>query len=312
MSRKLLGTSLLLILFCAALWAQTKEPEISVKAEVNKAFITIGDPVEYTVTVRHTPSIQILSTVPPPPDNLFKIKKVEDIKRKEGEQIVEGRKFTLTAFALGEFILDPVEIEYRVGDGATQKLSTDKIFISVKSVAKGEQKMDIRGIKSVMAIAAHYLGIILLTLFVCLAALGGWLYYLAKQKQAGATETPKIILSPEEEALNQLNQLFDSALLRSGKIKEYYLRLSEILRLYFEKRFQILAVESTTDEIVSALRKQEIDRELREKISQVLEAADLAKFAKWKPEPPQIIQLNLQSKQIIEMARPKAEVPGGI
>ena len=111
--------------------------------------------------------------------------------------------------------------------------------------------------------------------------------------------------------MNRLNKLFDSDYVRRGKIKEYYLQLSEILRNYLERRFQILAIESTTHEILRDLSGKEIDRPLRDLLKEVLEAADLAKFAKWNPDPPQIILLNQKSKQIVEMAQPK-ETPSGV
>ena len=70
-------------------------------------------------------------------------------------------------------------------------------------------------------------------------------------------------------------------------------------------------MESTTYEIIKDLKDKEIDSVLRKKIQTVLEASDLAKFAKWKPEPAEIIALNKQSKQIVEEAAPK-EVKSGV
>jgi hypothetical protein len=296
--------------------AKPKPPgNISVKAEVNRASITIGDPVIYTVTIKHGPELQILSSIPPPAEGILKIKKVEEFKTKEGKNIIEGRKFTLTTFRLGDFILDPVSIQYRSGGDEVQTIETDRIYITVKSVAEGETKADIRGLKSILAIPAKVLFFIFIIagLVAAIAALFAYRRFVRKpgeEKPAGP------VLTPAEEALFNLNQLFDSDLLRRGKIKEYYLRLSEILRMYFEKRFQILAVEYTTDEIMRALRDKGIERELREKIQEVLEAADLAKFAKWKPEPPEIIQINQKSKAIIEISKPaetaSPEVPRGV
>jgi hypothetical protein len=300
----------ILISFHYSTIAAAKEPQVSVKASLNKAFITIGDPVEYTLTVKHDPSVQVLSSFPSPPQDIFKIKKVEDIKRKEGEMIVEGRKYTLTSFALGEFILDPVKIEYRIGSAPTQAITTDKIFLTVKSVSGKETKTDIRGIKSVIALAKKFLfWIIALILFVLFPI--GYFIYRKMQRQELESAQSKIIMTAEEEAMTALNQLFDSDWIRRGKVKEYYLRLSEILRNYFERRYGILAIESTTDEIVRALKAKDIDPELRNKITEVLESADLAKFAKWKPEPPQIILINQRSKQIVDESKPK-EVIGGV
>ena len=287
-------------------------PRISVKAELNRAFITIGDPVEYTVTIRHDPILQILSEVPPPAEDILTIKKIEDLKRKEAGLIVEGRQFTLTAFRLGEFILDPVKIQYRTRNGKSepQTLETDRLYLTVKSVAAGELKTDIRGIKPVLTIPRSFLGFGIL-LFVLGAGTTVFFIHRHFKRRAAAVQNPEPLLSPEEEALLHLNRLFDSDWIRQGKIKEYYLRLSEILRSYLEKRFQILAAESTTMEINRSLRQQDVEPALREKITEVLEACDLAKFAKWKPEPPQIIQINQKSKQLVELARPR-EVAHGI
>ena len=113
-----------------------------------------------------------------------------------------------------------------------------------------------------------------------------------------------MLLSPEDEALLRLNRLFDSDLIARGKLKEYFLEFSEILRRYFERRFEILAVESTTSEIIRDLKAKEVSAALREKIQQVLDTADLVKFAKWRPSALEIQQLNRMAKAIVETVRP--------
>lgn len=292
--------------------ASEESTEVSVKAEVNRAEITIGDPVEYTVQIKHGADIKVLSQVPAPPAELFKIKKVEDLERKDGKQTVEGRKFTLTAFGLGEFVLDPVKIQYRAGDAAPKTIETNKIYITVKSVAKGEDKKDIRGIKATLVLIRK-LGWILAVPVVLVLLLIAFLIYRKFRKNPELFLKPaEPRLSPEEEGLNGLNRLFDSDLMRRGKIKEYYLKLSGILRTYFERRFHILAGESTTFEILTQLSKKEIDRGLLEQIKEVLEWSDLAKFAKWAPEPAQVIFINQKSKQIIEAAKPAGEPSRGV
>lgn len=283
-------------------------PKISVKADLSKAFITIGDPVVYTVQVEHVPEIKILSDIPPPDQDILKVKKTEKINKKEGNRIYEGKKFTVTGYSLGEYVLDPVTIDYLDTDGTRKSIQTDKIYLTVKSVAEGEEKTDIRGIKGVIKIPLKILRWIFIGLGVLLA---GVLFYLFKKKRLLIPIAPETVQTAEEETLSKLNALFDSDLIRRGKVKEYYLRLSEVLRTYFERRFKILANEATTYEIERALKEKEVEIPLRELIAEVLEAADLAKFAKWKPEPMEILQINQKAKQIVEMAKPK-EVVGGI
>ena len=299
-------------LFAVPAHAANDDSEISVKAEINRAEITIGDPVEYTVQIRHGAKVKILSQVPPPPEDLFKIKKVEDINRKDGRQAVEGRKFILTAFRLGDFVLDPVRIEYRTGDAPPKSLETSKIYITVKSVAKGEEKKDIRGIKSTLALIQKLGWGIAVPIGLALLGIAFFLYRKYRKNPELFFKPAEPPLTPEEEALNSLNRLFDSDFMRRGKIKEYYLKLSSILRVYFEKRFHVLAVESTTYEILLELSKKEVERGLLEKIREVLEWADLAKFAKWVPEPAQVILINQKAKQIIEAAKPVPEPSHGV
>ncbi len=301
----------LFLLFVRLSYAADDKPSISVKAELDKAFITIGDPVQYTVTIKRSPSVQLLSAIPAPPEDIFKIKKIDEFKKEEEGTLIEGRKMTLTTFRLGEFILEPIKIDYRIGDNPPQTIETSRIYLTVQSVAAGEEKMDIRGIKSVLSIPQKFLQPIVIIIAVLLLA--GLVIFLISRMRRNplAALSQERVLTPEEEALLHLNQLFDSDLIRKSKVKDYYLRLSEILRIYFEKRFGILAVELTTFEIMRVLAQKDIDRALLEKIDEVLQASDLAKFAKWKPEPKEILEINQKSKEIIEQAKPK-EVLGGV
>lgn len=297
--------------FCAdpAVPAADKESTISVKSELNKAFITIGDPVEFTITVKHSKDIKVLSSFKAPSKDVFKVKKIDDIREEEGDLVIEGKRFTLTTFRLGEFILEPVKIEYRAGGGEVESLETNRLFLKVNSVAGGEDQTDIRGIKSVLNIPANVLipagiggGVFLLIL---IPLLFRWL------RKRPAVEAPvERLLSAEEEAFLHLNQLFDSDLLARGAVKEYYLQFSEIIRIYLERRYSIQAVESTTFEIIRFLKESVPSTSLRGLIKEVLEFADLAKFAKHKPEPREILEMNQKAREIIEASKP-AEAGSG-
>jgi hypothetical protein len=66
-------------------------------------------------------------------------------------------------------------------------------------------------------------------------------------------------------------------------VKQYYSSISETIRLYIEERFNVRALESTTDEIMTAFRSQVIDAQSKEKLQQLLTLSDLVKFAKQFP-----------------------------
>ena len=304
--KKILGMGWTLFFLVLPLsFAASQEENLSVKAEISRATLTIGERTDYQVTVTHDPSLKILSKVVPPPSDVFEVKEARDLFEKQGKQIVEGRHFVLTAYELGEFILDPVKIQYRDSKGAEKTIETNRLYITVRSVDSGKPKTDIRGPKGVLKLSRNWRWLLwVLTLLV--VGGGGWfLGWRRQQKILSGEKAEEPPLSPEDEALLRLNRLFDSDLVRQGKMKEYFLEFSEILRRYFERRFDILAVESTTSEILRDLRDKELPQSLREKIREVLEGADWVKFAKWKPTPLEILKMNQQAKALIEEARPK-------
>ena len=110
------------------------------------------------------------------------------------------------------------------------------------------------------------------------------LIFLRKKR---ATPPPTVVVIPDpphEIALRDLTKLAQKKLWQQGQIKSYQSELTHIIRAYLEGRFEIPALESTTSEVLLALENKEIDPDLRQDLDQVLNMADLIKFAKAKPD----------------------------
>lgn len=87
-------------------------------------------------------------------------------------------------------------------------------------------------------------------------------------------------------AFRSLDSLKDEKLWQQGRVKEYYSKLTEAVRVYIEDRYEIPAMESTTDEIIEAFKGDDfIDKELKSKLFDTLTSADFVKFAKATPLP---------------------------
>ena len=286
------------------------ENTVSVKAGVDRATLTIGDPVEYTITVKHRPDVEILSSLPAPDADVLKVKNIEDIRAEEGGSVIEGKKFTLTTYRLGEFVLDSVTVEYKTPAGETGSVSTNPIYLTVKSVDEGKEKVDIRGVKTVRSIKRTKLMSSLLgVLSVIVIGILGWMAYAARRKKTMGAE-PEPEMTPEEEALAHLTGLFDSDWLRRGRTREYFFRMTDILKRYFERRITIPAAEATTYEILRMLRDKNISGSPLEHVRDLMESADFVKFAKWVPNPAQIIAMNQKATQIVEDFRPQNRETG--
>jgi hypothetical protein len=104
-----------------------------------------------------------------------------------------------------------------------------------------------------------------------------------RKKAAPPPPPPPPPLQPHELALRQLEELQKQQLWQNGQVKDYHTALTFIVREYLEKRYGILALEQTTDEILAQLRQRDFDLALSQKLGDVLQTADLVKFAKAQP-----------------------------
>ena len=84
-------------------------------------------------------------------------------------------------------------------------------------------------------------------------------------------------------AIRSLEALSNQKLWQNGKIKEYYSRLTEILREYLEGRFGVSAMEMTSDEIVAAMKSLMLTKKQLTSLGELLMESDLVKFAKHTP-----------------------------
>jgi len=87
-------------------------------------------------------------------------------------------------------------------------------------------------------------------------------------------------------ALRELDKLSQEKLWQKNEFKEYYTRLTAIIRIYLEKRFHIPAMEETSYEILQDWKQHhEAVPGLYDMLKQLLNLADLVKFAREKPLP---------------------------
>ena len=123
-------------------------------------------------------------------------------------------------------------------------------------------------------------------LFLAIAGFLIWYYLKRKKGEPIFVLRPGVRYQPHEWALMELEKLRAKKLWQAGKIKDYHTELTDILRKYFEDRFHIMAMESTSSEILDDLEaKTLIPKENRDVLSRILVMADLVKFAKYLPLP---------------------------
>jgi hypothetical protein len=117
------------------------------------------------------------------------------------------------------------------------------------------------------------------------AAAGGWLYLRRRRIE----ELIRILKPAHEIAYDRLRALVSDDLVKAGRIKEFYERISSILRCYIEHRFDLRAPERTTEEFLIELQWTDVLAESdKNSIAEFLRHCDLVKFAKYNPTTEQI------------------------
>ena len=116
-----------------------------------------------------------------------------------------------------------------------------------------------------------------------LIVIGCMIYLIVNRKKPPKVVVPEKPLLPHELALQKLVALQQQKLWQKGDVKPYQSELTFIIREYLENRFNIQALESTTDEIVQNLRKVDLEERWRDRLQELFINADLVKFAKAQP-----------------------------
>ncbi len=284
---------------------------ISVESSIDKSTVTVGELVQYEIKIKFDPEIQVAA--PPPGINLggFEIRDYKDNDPVNIDGVIEKTvEFSIAAYDTGNFAIPPTGIAYMTPDSATGTLFTDVVNIRVETVHTGESE-DILDLKSTLDIPMTWTNIIIFSAIGLLVLAGGIFWYLhyRKKKQGGSLfEWTKDPDKPAHEAaLEALDNLRSSILIKEGRIKEYYIILSEIMRMYLQNRYFVPVMEKTTAETLDVLNGLDIEEEPYIQIKELLEVSDMVKFAKFRPGE-ELIQSCLQkgydivdSTKIIEM-----------
>ncbi len=194
------------------------------------------------------------------------------------------KKYGLTQFDSGKYTIPQIKILIN-----QNTILTDSLRVTVNPVAVDTLKQKMFDIKTV-AKAKDGLGnwwkyLLAAIGFVLLGFVGYYLYKKFKRKPW--TET--VFKTPIEKATSLLQQLEVKQLWQKGEVKHYYSELTDIARDYIEEAIEIPAKESTTSELIIALRnaskrkKLNLTKETLTGLENVLRQADLVKFAKSKP-----------------------------
>lgn len=221
----------------------------------------------------------------------------DDVKQK-----VLSQQLTITAWDSGFYPIEPFVF---IINGDTLKTKALLLEVSDVQLAPDADIKDIKGISETPFSIVEFLkengiyfigGIVLLLILAFIAK-----YLRARPKKENVFKKNEPEIPPHILALEALEALEKKKLWQQDKVKAYYSELTHILRVYLEKRFEIHALEQTSDEIIVALRKTDIPELEKKKVMNVLLLSDMVKFAKEKPIGSENVDALAEVKKVIEL-----------
>lgn len=292
--------------FFLAPFASFAQQQGEIKATVDTESIRLGEQVQLRLSATMPP--QGMNIVfPQIPDSFghFEVVRRSPLDTTtQGTTKFLGQTIVLTSFDSGRWDIPALRFDVVSGGNITDSAFTAPLYIDVNTV-KVDTTQAFKPIKGLRQVAWNFWDYWLyfaIGITVTLIAIGLIVYFRSRPKKE--VPVPVVPAVPHYElALQQLQQLRAEKVWQQGDVKQYYTRLTDILRNYFEKQFNIPALEQTTEELLQHIKPVTILNQQREKLRGVLSLADLAKFAKMTPAPEEHETALQHAQEIIEWTK---------
>ena len=275
---------------------------VSVKASVDKNKILIGEPIRLTLEadIPENESIRFFTVDSLPHFELLENGKIDTANTSNGT--VLRQLIRITSFDSGHWVIPSFVFNGKI---VTDTIPVDVIF------SPFDPNQEYHDIKDIIEINPETKkktwwwyaaggGLVLLVL----------LLYLLRKKKPVPASTVQETINPYEEAIRQLEQLQ----INKPDTKQYYSKLTDILRLYVFRKKGILSLQKTTDDLVVQLKGIGLDKEQFDKLSQALRLSDFVKFAKYIPtaeDDTNIFNTIKKSITTLEQSGSVSHSPGG-
>lgn len=260
--------------------------QVQVSATLDSTEMLIGDRFQLHLKATHSTNSTIESI------DISGLQAIENIDLEtesewdttiNGNGLILEKDFILQVWDSGFYYLPQISL-ILIENGNKQEYKTNQIPITVSTVPPRDTT-ELAAIKPIIKEQRNWSDYLIYVIpLLIIGILGLLIFWLMRRKQQKNMPPPvKIKLPAHVIALTALDNLKKEKLWQKGAIKKYQSRLTHIIREYLENRYEVPALESTTDEILRRLKNVDFDDQWKDKLTNILQVADLVKFAKAEP-----------------------------
>lgn len=288
--------SILTLLFTTLSWAQS----VSFSAEIDTNRILIGD--QFTLQLNGQVNEGTAFEWPIIPDTIsgldfVTISKIDTITEDGIWNL--SQELTLTSFDSGYVAIPPLMLKVNGAEASSKALAVAVAFPELS------EEQDYFDIKEPLEPPFNWVPLVIVLLsIIALGIILGLLFRWWQKRKTNKELTPEQMMTPYEYAQVQIIEIEKEQLWQAGKTKEYYSRLTDVMRLYMERQMHINAMESTADELIDKMKELRLATELKDKIDKLLHLSALVKYAKETPTVSQNDEALVTVKHFLEQTKP--------
>ena len=263
--------------------------EVVLKASFDRDSIMIGEHVQWTLKATIDQSIEaffpVIDSITDGRIELLKNKGLDTL-RASSNNITVQHTYVITSFDEGLYTLPEIPLLLRHRDGKLDTAYFERLSLLVKTVPIDTTSFEPYDIKMPITYPITFMEVLpwALSSLAALALIAFVIYVIIRRRQHKPIFfKPKPKEPPHIIALRELYKIKADKLWQNNKVKLYYTRVTDVLRIYMEERYKIQAMEQTSDEILLTLQSMQLPGELMDKLRELLSVSDLVKFAKYQP-----------------------------
>ena len=284
----------ILILF-SVLTGLVAKSQLEVHAVLDSSKIRIGEQTKLDIYLNYDASAykNLEVTWPIIEDTLKKEIEVINVTKidttipdKNRPNFIQQRiQLTITSFDSGYYAIPP--FKFILNKDTAQPLMTEALLLEVHTVPTDSSLAKVKDIKPPYDEPFDWRWYLPYA-YIGLAILAGIIILIMIIKKVNKKKPEEIVIEKPKipahiTAFASLEKIKEEAIWKDNKTKEYYSSIADTIRLYIEERFNINALELTSEEIIKIFKSQVVDSESKAKLNQILTLSDFVKFAKQIP-----------------------------